>query len=201
MKGIGRIATFGFLGLLAATPAWAGARVDVGGGLAPAVSSASTKSFDGADESFDVSTVGSYALGAAWVLGDQVELGGRWQQSFFDEGTFDFGDRDQDLTLSSLTAGGRYQFFDRESLVRPYLAAQVGLALADAYSADDGLLSQKVTRVSTDETGFGLNAGGGLDFQITRFLSLGADVRYNYAGVVGDVSYLTTMFNVGLHLG
>lgn len=200
MSRIGRIATIACIGLCAATSAWAGARIDLEGGAAPAISSFSAKTEDGLDEKFDVDTIGSYAVGAAWVLDDRLELGGQWQQGFFDDLEI-LGDIDQDVTLSSATVGARYQLFDREHLVRPYVAGQIGVAIGDATSEEDGLFSASVTRVSRDEAGFGANAGGGVDFQITRLISVGADVRYNYAGVFDDAHYLTTMFNVGIHLG
>jgi hypothetical protein len=43
------------------------------------------------------------------------------------------------VTLSSATVGARYQLFDREHLVRPYVAGQIGVAIGDATSEEDGL--------------------------------------------------------------
>jgi opacity protein-like surface antigen len=197
MNRIGRIATSTCLGLLAAAPAFAGARIDLEGGAAPVVSSLTAKSVDGVEQGFDVDTAGSYAVGAAWVLDDKLELGGRWQQSFFVD---DFLFTDESLSLSSATVGARYHLFDRERLVRPFVAGQVGVAFADASTDTEGLFSDpELEAVSTDDTGFGMNAGGGVDFQLTRWLSVGADVRYNYAAGLDDVHYMTTMFNVGIH--
>jgi opacity protein-like surface antigen len=196
-----RIATFTCIGFFAAaSAAFAGVRIDASGGAAPANSAFAIERAEGIDQDRGVATAGSYAVGASWVFDDRIELGGQWQQSFFDDWTY-FSEVDQDATLSSATVGGRYQFFDREYLFRPYLAGQVGLAFADATSEFDELFGPEVTRVSAEETGFGMNAGGGIDFQITRLFSVGADVRYNYAGVLGDAHYLTTLVNLGLHFG
>lgn len=200
MTKLGRIATITCLGIFAAAPAFAGARIDVSGGAAPAVSTVSAKNTENLDETFHPVTVGSYAVGAAWVLDDRIELGGQWQQSFFHDWEF-FSDLDKDVRLSSATVGGRYQLFDREHLFRPYVAGQVGVALGDATSEEESWDAPDVTLVSAHDTGFGMNAGGGVDFQITRLVSVGADVRYNYAGVLDDAHYLTTFVNVGLHFG
>jgi opacity protein-like surface antigen len=194
MIRIGRIVTLTCFGLLGAAPAFAGARIDVEGGAAPAISSLSTKAVEGVEQSYDLGTLGSYSVGAAWVPDDKLELGARWNQNFLVE---DIVFNDQSVSLSAATVGARYHLFDREHLIRPFVAGQVGVALADVTTDP---IDADLEDISTNETGFGLNAGGGVDFQITELISLGADVRYNYAGVLDDVHYLTTMFNVGFHL-
>jgi len=47
--------------------------------------------------------------------------------------------------------------------------------------------------------GFGINVGGGVDVAVTRWLSLGLDLRYHNAlTVLGGFDFLTTLLDVSL---
>ena len=47
------------------------------------------------------------------------------------------------------------------------------------------------------DDGFGINVGGGVDLAVTRWLSLGLDLRYHNAlTVLGGFDFVTTLFDV-----
>jgi len=55
--------------------------------------------------------------------------------------------------------------------------------------------------VNQVDDGFGMNVGGGLDFTVTRRVSLGLDMRYHNAlTVLGGFDFVTALIDVGIHL-
>lgn len=173
------------------TVSLAGARIDVEGG-AMAGSSDVTVRDDGTEVTFDTDAGGSWAIGGYWVANDHLEVGGQYQQVIAALSVVPASS----LVYNSVTAGARYQLLPRDRRVRPWLVGQLGWYGARGQA--DFLFDE----VSETDNGFGFNVGGGIDFQLSKLVSLGADLRYHHAvDVLGGLDYMTTMVNVAFHLG
>jgi opacity protein-like surface antigen len=169
----------------------AGGRIDVEGG-AMAVSSNVTIQDAGTEVTFDTHAGGSWAIGGYWIANDHLEVGGQYQQVIAALSVVPASS----LVYNSVTAGARYQILPRDRRVRPWLVGQLGW-----YNAS-GEVDYLFDQVSETGNGFGFNVGGGIDFQLSKLVSLGADLRYHHAvGVLGGLDYMTTMVNVAFHLG
>ncbi len=136
---------------------------------------------------------GLFAVLGGYRIADFVEVTAAVRGGFT---PLDVGFLDS-LDLVTLTAGTRlYPLGERR--LRPYLGAEIGWYHAEVeierfFSSDD---------FDEEDDSFGVNAGGGIEFQINRLLSLGADIRYHNASDAFDgielVSFLAT---VGFHFG
>jgi len=85
---------------------------------------------------------------------------------------------DADGSAWGFTGGGRYSFFgDRDWT--PYVQAAVGIYMVEAEISVEG--PGVDLEVSDDETAFGFNIGGGLDWLLTDSIAVGPQVRYHHA--------------------
>jgi hypothetical protein len=110
---------------------------------------------------------------------------------------------DSELDVFSLTAGGRFHLTPPARRVRPWVVGELGWYHATA-SVDEPFCGRTtggapLTYYDGSGDGVGLNAGGGLDLALTDMLSVGLDVRYHHAFVLGDFRFVTTMATVGVH--
>jgi len=169
-------------------PGW---RIDAAGGAI--VGAGKVKVSEGGDSGqFDIVPGGSFAVGGGYGLGNWVDLTTHFQSSFTG---FDVI-ASQSLDVYSLTAGGRVYLLP-PGRVRPWLASELGW-----YRADGEVGGLFLPTIHQSDDSFGLNAGGGVDVNVNRRVSLGVDVRYHDAfDALNGLQFVTTMFNVGIHLG
>jgi opacity protein-like surface antigen len=139
----------------------------------------------------DLDVGGSLAIGGAYGLGDYVDLTGRVQSNF---AGFDVAVASDIFYAVSLTAGGRVYLLPPKR-VRPWLGAELGWYRA---RGEVGFFHS----VERTDDSFGFNAGGGVDFALSRRVSLGIEARYNSApAALGGLQFVTTMIKVGIHFG
>jgi len=59
---------------------------------------------------------------------------------------------------------------------------------------------EPTSSVNQVDDGFDVNVGGGVDFAVRRWLSLGVDLRYHNAlTVLGGFDFVTALVDVGVH--
>jgi len=163
---------------------------------------------------------GSYAVGLGYALSDCLEVHGDFQQSLpgYDvenlvipnprlRTTFSVPVTKSALDIFSFSVGGRFYLRSSTSTVRPWLGCQIGWyrgtihlrgPLCGGPESSTPCLTQNLMDQVND--GVGINAGGGVDVAVTRWLSLGLDLRYqNALTVFGGFDYVTTLFDVAVH--
>ena len=114
-------------------------------------------------------------------------------------GYSDAGDAFADtLSFTSWTFGARVLPFPWY-WVNPWGIFELGWYHVDA-DIDDDFFGHHDS--DADDDSFGINVGGGIDFRITDFVSIGPDVRYHNAFDAFDgVDFVTAVVNVSLHFG
>ncbi len=178
------------IGVTAAS-ARAGVRLDLDGGAALGTSDVAVGHGTSAHRTRSRNGVG-YGVGVGTDVNRWVDVGVQFQQSlaaaFLRDG----------VNLTSITAGPRVYPLGRDHRVRPWVTGQVGWYHGDA--TVDSLFSS--THEHRTDDGFGFNAGGGLDVQLTPRFSLGTDLRYHQAvGVLDGIHQFTPMVNVAYTFG
>jgi hypothetical protein len=135
----------------------------------------------------DTDVGGSFGAGGGFGLGDLVDVTAHFQTNISDL------DEDFDLLeVYSFTVGSRVYLMP-PGRFRPWVIGEIGWYHARA----DGLFEDEI-----DDDSFGMNVGAGFDIFVHRIVSLGADIRYHNAFDAFDgMDFVTTMFNVGIHLG
>jgi len=157
---------------------------------------------------------GSYAVGVGYALTERLELTGHFHQSFpgyeprtlgvrfaTGEPTFRVPVTKADLEILSATVGARFYLLPSTWRARPWLVSQLGWyrATLELRAPLCGGPESSCTNGDGDEVddGFGINVGGGVDLAVTRWLSLGLDLRYHNAlTVLGGFDFVTTLFDV-----
>jgi hypothetical protein len=138
---------------------------------------------DGFDLEVDLDTGGAFAVQGGYALD-------RWFDftAGLHSGTH-FDTYDESVNVFAFTAGGRFFPLPMTSRFRPWLGAQVGWYGVDAYLDDFDYFGGHDDDLDEFDDSFGFNAGGGFDFPINPFVSLGIDVRYRNAfdAFVGSV--------------
>lgn len=131
------------------------------------------------------------AIGAGYRLTEHAEIDASAQAAA--QGATLFG---RTQSYSSVTAGGRWLFFGRDAVVRPWLGGEAGWY--EGRSSVSTLFGTE-TRVAD---GGGFNVGTGFDVPLGSLVSIGADVRYHQTlGVFDDPGFVTTLANVSFHFG
>jgi opacity protein-like surface antigen len=110
----------------------------------------------------------------------------------------------QPFSSHSLGLRGRYDAY-QDSPLTLYVDAGLGLflvshAVVDPYAADP---ASRFTAASQSETGFGILAGGGAEYQVMTHLDLVADLALNSVNLNGGLgnNVLFTALSVGLKVG
>lgn len=191
-SGRARIAAAAILALAVAAPgaALAGGRVGIQGGAAFFPGSVDLE-HDGKAVEGSVDDGAQFGIEGGWTATDALEIGG----------TVQLGNAIFDSSATSVTAGPRYAFRDKDAVVRPFAVGQLGYYVVGVdTSVPTGGLFDFLGPDETDD-GFGFNVGGGVDVYPLRWLSVGADVRYHRAFVFGGVNYFTTMLGAAVHFG
>ena len=213
----------GLLSLLVVRSADAQWRLDVSGGAFLAASTVTLTDrklppgvccgVAGDQAEADFGAGGAYALGVGWAVSDHVEAVGHFQHALsrtvdhakLELGDFDspFESTDSELDVFSVTAGGRFHLLPPGQVYRPWIVTEVGW-----YHANGGVEETSCGRggcgftgAHDDRTGdgIGFNAGGGFDVGLSDALSVGMDVRYHRAFVLGDFGFITAMATLGVH--
>jgi hypothetical protein len=175
----------------------AGGRIGLlGGGAIPL----SSVEFESEGEKFGVDLGAGPAIGleGGWMATDSLEVGGLVLGSLLEQ------ERDETAASWSATAGLRYSFFDTESKVRPFVVGHLGYygVAVDSEDSGDGWFDFDFSPFPDEsDGGFGVNAGGGVDFYPVKWLSVGVDLRYHHAFVFEGVDTFTTMAGVAWHFG
>jgi len=165
-------------------------RIDAEGGAFVPVSKVSINTPDGNVDA-GVNAGGSFAAGAGYGIGDWFEPTAHFQGNFAGLAV-PFG---EELQVYSLTGGGRV-YLTEPQMVRPWLTSEIGWYHANFN--ETGLFSSSNSTANS----FGLNAGAGVDVAVSPTVSLGVDARYNNAfNAFKGIQFVTTMLNVGIHLG
>ncbi len=129
-------------------------------------------------ESFDGAPSGLFDTG----LGASGRIGFRTSPKFAVEGLVEYsGDfvdfAGLDLTSTLIAANARYYVLTER--VQPYLATGIGWEFVS-------------TNVASDESGFVVRFGGGLDYYISESWGLTGEFAYNLAtGDIDDFNYMT----------
>ena len=139
---------------------------------------AAFESFDGApSDLFDTGIGASGRIGFRMTPNIAVEGMVEYSGDFVDFGGFE-------LTSTLLTANGRYYFLTDRA--QPYLTTGIGWGFVN-------------TDVTSDESGFVLRFGGGLDYYISESWGLTGEFAYNLAtGDLDDFNYMSLGWGVFL---
>lgn len=130
------------------------------------VNGTSVLSSDGSRLTEGLDTGGGFDIGIGWRLG-AISLDASWMMSFHNAGQLGAND---EATLGTLALDARFFLSDRSHALQPYLQLGVGLYVLGRDSWDsEGL------------TGVGVQVGGGVDFYVTKHVSIGGKLLYRGA--------------------
>jgi hypothetical protein len=144
----------------------------------------------------------TYAVGLGWPFGDALEVFARWQQVTTAVEVHASPASAGNLDAFSLTFGARYLFLDRDEVLRPWLDVGAGW-----YRGSVRIGRQNMSRTSGGNAikesivgrgdAAGVTAAAGVDFRLSRPLSLMVEVRYNWAS---DIDFVTPLAGFSLDL-
>jgi hypothetical protein len=161
-------------------------------------------------------TGGSYAVGTYYAVTDHFELGGQFAQSLSRDvehlaNSNGSTTKEPALDIFSLTFGARVHALSPDHRLRPWLIGEAGWYRASAEVDEIPTRGSCIPHCPIfsffglhhsggPDDGFGFNVGAGFDVAVTRWLSIGPDVRYHRAvNVLGNLEFITTTANAALH--
>ena len=131
------------------------------------VNGTSVLSADGSTLTEGLGSGGGFDLGFGFRLAPEFSLDFNWMMSFHDAGNGAAGD---EAALTHFSIDGRVFLTGRDRRLQPYIQAGIGAYILARDSWDYDTLS-----------GVGFQLGGGLDFYLTRYVSIGAKLLYRGA--------------------
>lgn len=131
------------------------------------VNGTSVLSADGSQLTDGLDSGAGFEMSFGWRLAPRFSLDFTWLMSFHDAAV---GAAGPEAALTSLSVDGRFFLVDRSRQTQPYVQLGVGAYILGTDSWDFNAL-----------TGAGFQLGGGVDFYLSRYVSIGAKVLYRGA--------------------